>query len=253
MSPGADVAALNHALIAVGMGAGVRESDAFGAATATAIRRLQASLGLRQTGALALGAVFFEPTDIRVTTVHPPAGGTVTSGAAVLDVTSTTPIVNVALSVGQTHLVTTGNAVQVTLPDGTAASGTVTAVGTVATTSSNSDSSGGGGGNNANGTVNGSSATVNLTIALDHVTASGSLDQAPVSVSITNRSAEHVLAVPTTALLALAGGGHAVEVVDPNGSHRLVRVTTGIFDSQSGLVEVSGSRLSAGQKVVAAA
>jgi hypothetical protein len=51
----------------------------------------------------------------------------------------------------------------------------------------------------------------------------------------------------------LAGGGDAVEVVDPTGSHRLVGVTTGIFDSQSGLVEVSGSGLSAGQKVVAAA
>ncbi len=59
--------------------------------------------------------------------------------------------------------------------------------------------------------------------------------------------------MPTTALLALAGGGDAVEVVDPNGSHRLVGVTTGIFDSQSGLVEVSGSGLSAGQNVVAAA
>jgi multidrug efflux pump subunit AcrA (membrane-fusion protein) len=244
MSPGADVAALNHALIALGMGAGVRESDAFTTATATAIRRFQASLDLQQTGALALGAVFFEPSDIRVTTVHPQAGATVAGGAAVLDVTSTTPIVNVALSVGQTYLVKPGNAVQVTLPDGTATSGTVTAVGTVATVASDSGSSN-------NSSIN--SATVNVTIALDHATASGSLDQAPVSVSITNRSAHHVLAVPTTALLALAGGGDAVEVVDPNGSHRLVRVTTGIFDSQSGLVEVSGSRLSAGQKVVAAA
>ena len=156
-------------------------------------------------------------------------------GAAVLDVTSTNPIVNVALSVGQTYLVKTGDAVRVTLPDGTTTSGTVTAVGKVATASSDN-----------------STATVNVTIALDHASASGSLDKAPVSVSITNRSAHQVLAVPTTALLALAGGGDAVEVVDPNGSHHLVGVTTGIFDSQSGLVEVSGSGLSAGLKVVAA-
>jgi hypothetical protein len=236
MSPGADVAALNHALIALGMGAGLSESDAFAAATATTIIRLQASLGLPQTGALALGAVVFEPNEIRVTTVHPQAGATVASGAAVLDVTSTSPIVNVALSVSQTYLVKTGDAVRSTLPDGTATSGTVTAVGKVATASSDN-----------------SSATVNVTIALDHASASGSLDKAPVSVSITNRSAHQVLAVPTTALLALAGGGDAVEVVDPNGSHRLVEVTTGIFDSQSGLVEVSGSGLSAGLKVVVAA
>jgi multidrug efflux pump subunit AcrA (membrane-fusion protein) len=244
MSPGADVAALNHALIALGVGAGVRASDAFTPATAAAIRHLQASLGRQQTGALALGAVFFEPSEIRVTAVHPQAGATVVGGAPVLDVTSTAPIVNVALSVGQTYLVKPGNAVRVALPDGTATTGTVTAVGNVATASSDS---------NGTSTSTSTSATVDVTIALDHAPPSGSLDQAPVSVSITNRSAHHVLAVPTTALLTLAGGGEAVEVVDPNGSHRLVAVTTGIFDSQSGLVEVSGSKLAAGQKVVAAA
>ena len=150
MSPGADVAALNHALIALGMGAGLSESDAFTAATATAIIRLQASVGLPQTGTLVLGAVVFEPTEIRVTAVHPQVGATVAGGAAVLDVTSTNPIVNVALSVGQTYLVKSGDAVQVTLPDGTATSGTVTAVGTVATASSDN-----------------STATVNVTIALE--------------------------------------------------------------------------------------
>ncbi|MDQ1427151.1 MAG: hypothetical protein QOK39_627 [Acidimicrobiaceae bacterium] len=236
MSPGADVAALNHALTALGMGSALSESDAFTSATTTAIVHLQASLGLAQTGALAQGAVVFEPTEIRVTAVHPLAGATVAGGAAVLDVTSTNPIVNVALSVGQTYRVKTGDAVRVTLPDGTATSGTVTTVGQVATASSDN-----------------SSATVNVIIALEHASASGSLDKAPVSVNITNRSAHQVLAVPTTALLALAGGGDAVEVVDPNGSHRLVGVTTGIFDSQSGLVEVNGSGLSAGQNVVAAA
>ncbi len=236
MLPGADVAACNHALIALGMGAGLSESDAFTPATVTAIIRLQASLGLPQTGALAQGAVVFEPTEIRVTAVHPLAGATVVGGAAVLDVTSTDPIVNVSLPVSQTYLVKTGDAVRVTLPDGTTTSGTVTAVGQVATASSDN-----------------STATVNVTITLDQASTSGSLDDAPVSVSITNRSAHQVLAVPTTALLALAGGGDAVEVVDPNGSHRLVAVTTGIFDSQSGLVEVSGSGLSAGQNVVAAA
>ena len=243
MAPGPDVVALHHGLIALGVGAGVPESDTFTPATAAAIRRLQASLGLPRTGALALGAVLFEPSPIRVTAVHPQAGATVTGGAPVLEVTSTTPVVHVALPVGQTYLVRAGNTVQVTLPDSTATAGTVTAVSTVATVASDT----------ASAPSDTPSATVDVTISLDHAPASGSLDQAPVSVSITNRTAPHVLAVPTTALLALAGGGDAVEVVAPGGAHHLVRVTTGIFDSQSGLVEVRGSGLSAGQKVVAAA
>jgi hypothetical protein len=52
------------------------------------------------------------------------------------------------------------------------------------------------------------------------------------------------------ALLALAGGGYAVEVVGPDRVHRLVAVTVGLFDDATGLVQVSGSGLIAGQRVV---
>jgi hypothetical protein len=51
-------------------------------------------------------------------------------------------------------------------------------------------------------------------------------------------------------LLALAGGGYAVEVVDAGGLHHLVPVTLGIFDDASGHVQVSGAGLGAGQRVV---
>jgi hypothetical protein len=59
-----------------------------------------------------------------------------------------------------------------------------------------------------------------------------------------------VLAVPVDALLALAGGGYAVEVVGAGGVHRLVAVTLGLFDDAEGLVQVSGPGLQAGQRVV---
>jgi hypothetical protein len=59
-----------------------------------------------------------------------------------------------------------------------------------------------------------------------------------------------VLSAPVNALLALAGGGYAVEVVLPSGAHRLVGVHTGIF--ASGLVQISGSGLTAGTNVVVA-
>ena len=79
--------------------------------------------------------------------------------------------------------------------------------------------------------------------------ATGHLDQAPVNVEITTESVEDVLAVPVDALLALAGGGYAVEVAE-GGVHRLEAVTVGLFDDAEGVVQVSGQGLSAGQRVV---
>ncbi len=242
MSPGRDVAALNQALIGLGDGDGLAVSESFTDATAAAIDRLQASLGLSETGSLALGSVVFEPTAVRVTSVHQLVGNVVGGGQPVLDVTSTTPLVNVALPVGETSRVKLGDPVSVNLPDGTIGEGMITAVGTVATNTTPSNS----GSNNT-------SATVNVTVSLIKLSPAGSLDQAPVTVNITNNAAHQVLAVPTTALLAVAGGGYAVEVAKPDGTHQLVGVTTGIFDDESGMVQVSGSGLGAGQQVVVAA
>jgi len=239
MSAGPDVAALNRALASLGFGPGLGEPDSFTSGTVSAIDRLQASLGLPQTGALELGAAVFSPSPLRVTTVHPLVGAGVAGGQPVLDVTSTTPVVNVALPVNQTYLVKVGDAVTANLPDGTTSPGTITAVGTVAT----STSSGSGGNNNP-------SATVNVTVELNRPSPAGTLDQAPVTVNITNQTATGALAVPTTALLALGGGGYALEVVEPDGTHHLEAVTTGIFDDQAGLVQVSGSGVAPGQKVV---
>ncbi len=60
----------------------------------------------------------------------------------------------------------------------------------------------------------------------------------------------NALAVPIDALLALANGGDAIEEIDADGVHHLVAVTLGLFDDAAGLVQVSGSGLSAGQFVV---
>jgi multidrug efflux pump subunit AcrA (membrane-fusion protein) len=70
-----------------------------------------------------------------------------------------------------------------------------------------------------------------------------------VNVEITTESVENVLAVPVDALLALAGGGYAVEVAEDS-AHRLVGVTIGLFDDAEGLVQVSGQGLSVGQRAV---
>jgi len=67
-----------------------------------------------------------------------------------------------------------------------------------------------------------------------------------VSVSIVSAQARGVLAVPVSALVALAGGGYAVEVAH-GGAVRLVAVQTGLF-SQT-LVQVSGAGLTVGTRV----
>jgi multidrug efflux pump subunit AcrA (membrane-fusion protein) len=81
-------------------------------------------------------------------------------------------------------------------------------------------------------------------------TATGTWDQAPVNVTITTGSVTNVLVVPVDALLVQSGGGYALEVAGANGARHLVHVTLGLFDDADGLVQVTGSGLAAGQRVV---
>jgi multidrug efflux pump subunit AcrA (membrane-fusion protein) len=84
----------------------------------------------------------------------------------------------------------------------------------------------------------------------DDPSATGTGDGESVQVSLTIESVHHVLAVPVSALLALAGGGYGLEVIGPSGHHMLVGVRTGIF--AGGDVEVSGRGLAPGARVVTA-
>ena len=70
---------------------------------------------------------------------------------------------------------------------------------------------------------------------------------APVIVSITKEIAQNVLAAPVTSLLALLGGGYALEVLDQE-SAKLVPVEVGIY--ADGWVEVDASGLEPGFEVV---
>jgi multidrug efflux pump subunit AcrA (membrane-fusion protein) len=72
-----------------------------------------------------------------------------------------------------------------------------------------------------------------------------------VTVYITSATARDALVVPVTALLARSPGGYAVEVAGPGTARRWVAVTPGIFDDNSGLVQVTGA-LTPGQRVVVA-
>ena len=235
---GSDVAELNQALVALGYASRANldpSSDEFSWASKAGVEKLQAHLGVDQSGVLDLGQVVFLPTAARVTNVQATLGGH--AGAPVLTATSTTRQVSVNLNANRQSQVKTGDSVSITLPDGRTTPGTVASVGTVATAPTSTD-----GTNTA--------PTVPVTITPTRPQDTGSLDQAPVQVAITTATVADVLTVPVNALLALSGGGYAVEVADPDGTHHLVAVTLGIFDDAAGLVQVSGSGLTAGQHVV---
>jgi hypothetical protein len=101
----------------------------------------------------------------------------------------------------------------------------------------------------SNGNGN-STPTITVQITPTNPRATGTVDQAPVQVAITSQTVHHVLAVPVNALLALAGGGYAVEVSNADRKHHLVSVSPRLFDDAAGMVQVSGSGLAAGQHVV---
>jgi peptidoglycan hydrolase-like protein with peptidoglycan-binding domain len=238
MSAGSDVAELNANLDALGYGQGL-EGEEFGAATAAAIRAFQSAHGLSVTGELPLGSVVFEPGPVRVTSVTATVGQTVMPGP-VLGITSTARRVKVALDAAQQASVKVGDEVTITLPNNQTTPGRITYVSSVATSPSGS---GRGGGEEEGGP------TIEVDITPTDPTATGHLDQAPVNVSITTESVQDALAVPIDALLALAGGGYAVEVIEGR-LHRLEAVSLGLFDDADGLVQVSGQGVSAGQRVV---
>jgi len=240
---GADVRQLNRDLVRLGYAKRGNISglgwDYFSWRTMEAVEDLQAAAGVSNpSGVLDLGQVVFEPSAIRVTAVHAMLGGP--AAGQVLTASSDQHVVNVALDAGMQSQVKAGDQVSITLPDGTTTPGVVSSVGTVAT--SNSGSSGGSGGN----------PTIPVQVRMTHPHAAGRLDQAPVTVNITTGSVHDVLVVPVGALLARPGGGYAVEEVTGVARHHLLPVHVGLFDDTSGLVQVSGPGLAAGQRVVAA-
>jgi hypothetical protein len=144
-------------------------------------------------------------------------------------------VVTVELDPSAADIAKRGRPAQVSLPDGKELKGRVSSVGTVA---ESDDSSGQGDGS--------SDPTIEVTIALpedSHVTG---LDQAPVSVDLTEEVRRDVFAVPVESLLGTAGGGYAIVVVDADGRRQLA-VRPGLF--AEGYVEVEGSGLREGMQV----
>jgi peptidoglycan hydrolase-like protein with peptidoglycan-binding domain len=256
---GPDVAELNADLVALGYATSARlhPSSAFGPATTAAVEKFQAALGVPRTGALRVGQVVFEPTAVRVTSASAQPGGRAQPGETVVQGTSTTRQVQVALSASQQTSMAVGDKVSITLPDNRTTPGVVSSVATVATCPSSSGAGGSGSNPAAPGPDTCSSAgsgsstpTITVDVTPSDPSAIGRWDQAPVQVGITTDSVPNALIVPVTALLAQSSGGYAVEVVGAGARNHLVPVSLGLFDDANGLVQVTGPGLAAGQAVV---
>jgi len=225
MTDGPDVRQLQAGLIAGHFAGGLFTTPTghYDLATADAVERWQTARGLTVTGSIPLGQVVFLPTAILVGAMNVAAGEAAAAGQRPYQVTTSQRTVTVPLN-PTLPPAAVGEAVSIVLPSQATVPGTITAVSALSSTSGQ------------------------LTVTPSGATGMGTNVQVQVSLAV--QSARGVLAVPVSALLALAGGGYGLEVVTPSGAHRLTGVTAGLF--ASGQVQVSGPGIAAGTKVVVA-
>lgn len=236
---GPDIRQLEQGLFDAGHGAGVTVDEDFTSATAAAVARWEQALGRAEPdGKVELGDVVFLPDPVRVSSVTTQKGARVASGATVLKATPTERVVEVGLQASRADELEPGTKVQLTLPDGTETPGTVASVGTLSDASDAAAAPGGG------------SATVPVVITLDDPAAAGDFESGTVDVDIERSRQTGAIVAPVTALVALAEGGYAVQLVDDSapGGYRLVAVEIGTSTNQ--LVAIAGDGIEAGAEVV---
>lgn len=232
-SEGKDVEQLERNLKKLGYGDGMTVDDEFTTATEDAVLAWQDDMGLPETGTIDASQAIVASGPVRITEAKVSLGGQAKSGAPVYTITSTKRVVHIDLDVADQDLAHKGAKVGIELPDGDTVKGSISKVGTVAKTAS----SGGGGS---------SETTIEVTVTLDKPKQADGYDEAPVSVDLESQRAENVLSVPVEALLALPGGGYAVQVVDGE-TATTEPVEVGVY--AKGHVEVSGSGVKAGLTV----
>jgi len=231
---GADILQLKQNLRALGFLKGTTElGSKWDAATTAAVKAWQKSLAVKPTGSLPLGSIVFRSGPFRVGTRTATLGDNVGPGSALYDTTGVRQQVSAELKADLRRLVKIGDGVDLLLPGGVRATGRIRSVGAVAHASS--DPQGG--------------STVTLVVDVDDTSVTAGFDESSVSIETTTQLRKDVLAVPVSALLALRGGGYAVEVIR-GATTELVGVQPGQF--ADGYVEITGSALVAGDSVVVA-
>ena len=230
MTDGPDVKVVEENLKALGFTGFGTPDKKFTDATANAIKKWQKSLGLDETGTIGMGDVMVAPGPVRVSSVTAELGGP--GAGQLIKYTGTAKAVTVDVTAAQKDLAKPGTKVSMSL-NGKAFTGTVAGIAPAAPES--------------NGQGGDAEQKFTVTLAPDDQAAVGEADAGSVDIRFVTGSRQGVLAVPVGALLALAEGGYAVEVVEGT-NHRLVAVRAGLF--ADGKVEVESPQLKEGMRVV---
>ena len=208
----------------------VRPGDAvLTASLKAALARWRHSVGMRSSG-LRVGDVLVLEGPVRIDSVRGVRGGS--AAGDLFSVSATTKLVTLSVdssSVGGIHR---HQRVPITLPDGSVVSGHVKRISTAV--KSEADDAGDGS----------STPKQSISITVDRPAKIRDLTAAPVQVEFRTAKKKGVLAVPVGALIALSGGGYALQ--PEHGP--LVAVKTGMI--ATGMVEITGSGIQPGLRVV---
>jgi multidrug efflux pump subunit AcrA (membrane-fusion protein) len=237
-SDGPDIEQLERNLVALGYDPDgeIEIDDEWDSATEAAVKRWQDDKGLPETGSVEPGQIVFFSGARRVGQLKTTRGAVLQPAAELFETTSTRRIVTVDLDADTLSLASVGDRVVVGLPDGRSVGGTISSVSAVAESETDPQSG------------EQTDPTVPIEIRIAPGVKTGRLDHTPVDVSFEKERVKNALTVPVSALLALAEGGFAVEVVDGPGSTHLVRVEPGMYADT--FVQISGDGIKKGMKVV---
>ena len=243
-SNGVDVKLFEAMLVAGGFDpeSAVVIDDEFDDATAAAVQRWWASLGITADASaitVPAGSFVVVPGGLFAGTALVTEGATPVGDAIVLGLTTAAREVTTSAPIGDDTFAV-GATIDVEFPDGTISQGTVVEVGTVAVSADN---------------VPGSTPTVDITLHVADIPATvDDFVQIPVTLRVVSESLPDAFVVPVSALVALAEGGYALEVVTAEATSTtpatttLIAVTPGLFTD--GFVSITGDQVADGLQVV---
>lgn len=232
ISNGSDVRQLEQYLADSGFGDDLTVDDEFTSVTTDRVEEWQKSIGVEQTGVIALGDIVAVSSDsIRIDKVTAKLGDS--AGQSPLSYSSTRLRVVAKLTDAQARELQPATPVTVTLPDGTELGGAITEI----------DPGGAPTGDE------GKTTPPTAVVDLDDPAAASGIGLRAVKVALAASEAKDALVVPVTALLATVDGGYAVDVIRDGETVR-VPVELGLIADTR--VQVLSDDLLEGESVVVA-